>query len=52
MAREEPLQSILTHNMVFVKTVVSVQILIALGLLYLNIFLVGLVVVLVVVEQL
>ena len=38
--------------MVVVKTVVRVSILIDLGLLYLNIFLVGLVVVLVVVEQL
>jgi hypothetical protein len=38
--------------MVVVKTVERVSILIALGLLYLNLFLVGLVVVLMVVEQL
>ena len=47
----EPLQSILTFYVVVVKTVVRVSILIALGLLNLNIFLVGLVVLLVVVEQ-
>ena len=52
MAREEPLKSILTHKVVVVKAVVRVSILIALGLLYLNIFLVWLVVVLVVVEGL